>query len=330
MHITILTMGSRGDVQPFIALGIGLKQAGHQVRLATHATFKAMIRERGLDFAAIEGNPQAFVRSTAAQSMMQTRNPFEINRRFRDVLDPVLATAQLDSWKACQGTDVIIVGGIVFWGIDIAERLQAPCFYATLQPAAPTRAFPVSIVPPASERLGGLYNRFTYTLVNRLLWQLLQSSINQFRQSVLQLAPTQRPPFVRMRDRRISLISAVSPSVVPTPSDWTELDAMTGYWFLDQPDFVPPADLMDFLRSSPPPIYLGFGSMGGKTAEQVVAMTLAALQRTRQRGILSVQWEDIQQSALPDHIFKISSIPHDWLFPQMSCIVHHQYSAMKP
>lgn len=324
MHITILTIGSRGDVQPFLALGVGLQQAGYQVRLATHANFETMIRDRGLEFAVIDGNPQEFIQSEAGQAMMKTRNPIEFNRRFRAVLDPIMDSAQIDSWNACRGTDAIVVGGIAFWGLDIAERLNVLCCFAVLQPVSPTGAFPPATAPPATERFGGLYNRLAHSIVNGLLWQLFRPAIEQFRQSVLHLPPAKTPLLPRMRQRKIPLLNAVSPSVVPVPSDWTDLDYMTGYWFLNRPaDFQPPADLVKFLASGAPPVYIGFGSMGGEEADRPTQIALAALEKTGQRGILLTGWSGSDALPLSDTVFKIDSIPHDWLFPQMACIVHH-------
>lgn len=324
MNITILTIGSRGDVQPFISLGVGLQQAGHKVRLATHAIFKSMAQEQGLDFAEIEGNPQEFMQSETAQAMMRTRNPIEFSRRLQEALKPLLTVSQLNSWDACEETDAIVAGGLVFWGMDIAERLGVPCCYAFLQPAAPTRAFPVSTFPPTSKRFGGLYNRFTYGIVYRLTWQLFRNSINQFRQSVLQLPTIRKAPLARMRDCHIPILNAVSPSVIPVPPDWTALDYMTGYWFLERStNFVPPGVLLDFLADGSAPVYIGFGSMGGQEVEQATEIALAALKETGQRGLLLTGWSGIEQSDLPDAILKVSSIPHDWLFPQMMCIVHH-------
>lgn len=324
MHITIITIGSRGDVQPFVALGVGLIKAGYQVKLATHANFESLATEKGLDFSVIEGNPQEMFRGEAAQAVMKTRNPIEFNRRLGQVLDPIMSSAQLDSWEACQGTDAIVAGGIVFWAVDIAERLGIPCFYALLQPSAPTSVFPATLVPPSSERLGGVYNRLTYMMLYRLIWLLIRRPVNQFRQNTLQLPPARKPILNRMRDLKIPLLSAVSPTVVPVPDDWTDLDYMAGYWFLDRAsDFTPSKSLLNFLADGSPPVYIGFGSMIGPEAEKTIEVAFDALNKTGRRGLLLTGWSGFSNSDLPSHIFKASSIPHDWLFPQMQCIVHH-------
>lgn len=325
MHITILTIGSRGDVQPLIALGVGLQQSGYQVRLATHSRFESLVRRHGLEFSIIDGDPQDMLLSDAAQAMITTRNPFEFNRCLNEaVLEPILSSGPLDSWKACQGTDVIVSGNIAFWGIDIAERLNIPCYAAFLQPFSPTRAFPTTTVPPTTERFGGLYNRLSFTVVYSLMWQLIRKRINEFRQVVLQLPSTNKSPLTRMQDFGIPILSAVSPSVIPIPSDWTDTDHMTGYWFLDCPsDYTPPCDLMDFIVDGSPPVYIGFGSMAGHEAERSTQIALAALKKTGQRGVLTTGWSGFSQLNLPDYVFQVNSIPHDWLFPQMRCIIHH-------
>lgn len=325
MHITILTIGSRGDVQPFIALGVGLRQFGYQVRLATHAKFKPLVKMHGLDFSMINGEPQDMLLSDVAQAAMRSKNPLLLNRYLNEaVIDPILASGPIDSWEACQGTDAIISGGLAFWGIDIAERIKVPCCAGFLQPFSPTRAFPTTTVPPETERFGGLYNHLSFSVIYSLMWQLIRKRVNEFRQSILQLPPTQKSPLVRMQDFGIPILSAVSPSVIPKPSDWSDMDHMTGYWFLDSPlEYTPPQNLVDFLADGSPPICIGFGSMPGPETKKTTGLALEALKKTGQRGVLVTGWSGISQLDLPDHIFSVKSVPHDWLFPQMQCIVHH-------
>jgi sterol 3beta-glucosyltransferase len=106
----------------------------------------------------LEGNPQEWIQGESGQAMMRTRSPLGFVRNLREVLDPVLAKVQVESWQACQGVDAIVAGSIALWGVDIAERLRVPCFLATLQPVSPTWAFPSSLFPPTSGRLGGFFN----------------------------------------------------------------------------------------------------------------------------------------------------------------------------
>ena len=326
MHITILTLGSRGDVQPFIALGMGLKKAGYQVRIASTANFESDIRSSGLEFALISGNPKEGIESAEGQAMLKTKNPIAFVRRMGDFLEPVMEIALIDSWEACQGTDAIIGGGFPFWGFDIAEKLGIPFYYAYLIPGYPTKEFPHAITPSHLEKLGGIYNRFSYTLTNLLYWQFFSKPVNKFRKSILNLPPTGigQNAFTKMENANVEYLVGCSPSVMPKPKDWSNRVHLTGYWFLDEPDnFIPPADLVEFLKAGSPPVYIGFGSMGGEEAQKISEIALAALAKTNQRGIFLTGWGGMEKSDLPDTVFQIDNIPHSWLFPQMACIVHH-------
>jgi sterol 3beta-glucosyltransferase len=326
MHITILTIGTRGDVQPYLAFAVGLQNAGHTVRLATHAKFESEIRAYGLEFAVINGNPQEAMASESGQAFMQTKNPILLASRFADVVEPIMKTALVDSWNACQKTDVVISGSITFWGFDIAKKLEIPFYFAAMQPFTTTKELPFNGTPPELEKLGGWYNRLTYKVMNQLFWLTFRNPINKFRQTVLNM-PTLgiwHSPLEYMKRAKTNFLYAFSPSVIPKPADWGTYEHVTGYWFLDAPaDFVPPTDLVDFLNSGTPPVYIGFGSMSGKQAEKVAEVALAALAKTKQRGIFLTGWSGVENLDLPKNIFKIDSIPHSWLFPKMACIVHH-------
>ncbi len=326
MHITILTLGSRGDVQPFIGLGIGLKQAGYKVKIASQATFESEIRSHGLEFALMSGNPKEGIEGAQGQAMLKTKNPIDFVHRLGDLLEPIMEAVLLDSWQACQGTDAIIGGGFPFWGFDIAEKLNIPFYYAILTPSYPTTAFPNAVTPPHLEKLGSIYNRFSYTLTNLLFWQFFRKPVNQFRKSILKLPPMGiwQNAFTKLEDAKVEYLIGCSPSVTTKPKDWPNRVHLTGYWFLDAPDdFIPPANLVEFLKAGSPPVYIGFGSMGGEEAQKISKIALKALDKTNQRGIFLSGWGGMEKSDLPDTVFQIDNIPHSWLFPQMACIVHH-------
>lgn len=324
-HITILALGSRGDVQPLVALGVGLQKAGYQVRLAASENFETLVRDRGLEFALLRGDVQEYLQSPAGQKFSQSRDPIALAPRIPEMFTGFFASAIPDCWQACQGTDAIVAGSATFfWSVDIAEALSIPLYAAVLQPLSPTAAFPNILFPPVFGRLGGGFNRFSYAFAYRLIWYFCRQPVNHFRTTVLNLAPVRKTPLERMYRQGAHILNAVSPSVLPRPQDWGEQDHMTGYWFLDRPsDFVPPPDLVDFLAAGEPPVYIGFGSMSGAEARKVANLALAALEKTGQRGLFLTGWSNIDTSNLPDTIFKLRSIPHDWLFPQVACVVHH-------
>ena len=108
MNITIISLGTRGDVQPYVALGLGLKKAGHNVRLATHGEFSSFVDSYGLEFFPVEGNIQALLEGEAGKGMLGSgNNKFDFFRHFAVLAKPLMKNILADCWKACQGVDEI-------------------------------------------------------------------------------------------------------------------------------------------------------------------------------------------------------------------------------
>jgi UDP:flavonoid glycosyltransferase YjiC (YdhE family) len=326
MEITILAIGSRGDVQPLVALGLGLQAAGHKVCVATHATFERVVRNSGLGFFLLQANPKEILEGEAGQAAMEGgSNPLRSLQDFARMINPAILQTGADCWAACQEADVILYSPLGFYGApDIAEKLDIPAIGAYLQPIHRTRAFP-SYAVPNLRHLGGIINRLTYLLTDVLFWLPYRSAVNQFRQEQLNLPPISRwVNYARRWQQHMPVIYGFSPNVVSKPPDWGDHIEITGYWFVDKPaDWQPPPDLVDFLAAGPSPVYIGFGSMSSRKPEQTTGIALKALARTEQRGLLATGWGGLAQADLPHNVFKIEAVPHDWLFPQMAAVVHH-------
>jgi len=155
MRITILTLGTHGDVQPFVALGIGLQRAGHTVRVAARDRYREFITCRGLEFASLGGDPPAGG-PPAGWTTSALRLPGELlhmARIARSFLPgrsaprwpgrtPWLDRLMESSWKACEDAEAIVAGVLFFWVCHFAEKLDVPCYLGFLQPLTPTRRFP--------------------------------------------------------------------------------------------------------------------------------------------------------------------------------------------
>jgi sterol 3beta-glucosyltransferase len=329
VQVAIVTIGSHGDVQPYVALGVGLQSAGHKVRLITHGIYEAFARGRGLDFFALEGDPRGILTGEAGRDMLEAgSNPVAFMLRFARAGGRMVEDLFTGCRKGCEGAEAIIfsVTGLLAAGYHVAEAMGVPFYGAFLQPVHPTRAYPDSIFPEWPCRFGrGTYNIMAHRFAVQLAWQLFRGSINRNRADVLHLRPLPfRGPFKQLyREQHLELFG-FSPSVLPKPADWGQTLHVTGYWYLDtEPEWQPPAALVDFLQSGPPPLYIGFGSMPNRDPERTTRLLVQALARTGQRAVLHTGWGGLSSGDLPDYVFPVEAIPHDWLFPRMSAVVHH-------
>lgn len=321
MHITILTLGSRGDVQPFVALGIGLKQAGHHVTLCTSDRFRQFITDYGLDYTYMNDDLIGLIDTPEGRAAIESRsNPLRLLQQVK----PIMRRTLDEAWVAAQNAEAIIYHPKAMSGYHIAQKLEIPGFMSLPIPLyTPTTAFPCPIFPDVN--LGGWANKLTYRLLPLLTVPYLDV-INQWRQERLGLPRRSwmESELVRRDGRPVPVLYSYSAHVVPRPKDWGETAIVTGYWFLDSPsDISPPSALVDFLSAGKPPVCIGFGSMTGRNPEQLTKIVLAALRQTRQRGILLTGWGGLSEMDLPDDVLKLESIPHDWLFPKVAAVVHH-------
>jgi sterol 3beta-glucosyltransferase len=330
MRVALVTLGSLGDVYPFVALGLGLKAAGHDVLVVTHTLFEQIVRERGLHFAPVDIDPRTLLENEEGRSWLDTGgNALLFFRQFSRIAELLIRQALADCWRACQGSEAIVFSTIGFCIIyPIAEKLGVPSFMAAPYPVTPSRAFasPYFPVEPGWLPFGrGYYNRQTHLLAIHAFWQLVRPAVNRVLREVLDMPPfSQGWLLSQVQQGRIIVLYAYSPSIVPPPPDWGDWNHVTGYWFLDhEPDWEIPTDLMDFLASGPAPVYIGFGSMNSRNPQEMTEIVLKALARSRQRGILLTGWGGLSRADLPENVFKIEAVPHDWLFPQVAAVVHH-------
>jgi sterol 3beta-glucosyltransferase len=330
MRFAIIALGSRGDVQPHIALGAGLQDAGHDVCLVTHALFESSIRRLGLGFSPIEINPRELVENEMGQAWLGSGNNFLFFfQRFSRLAEPLILQVMNDCWQACESVDAIVTSPLgICVAASVAQKLGVPCWIGAGQPLTPTNYFAIPFFPdaPSSLPIGrSSYNHMTYMLSMHIFWRLIRPSINKARQKILNLTPLHSNwLYEQVLRQRFPMLYYFSPSVLPQPPDWSNNNHVTGYWFLDDDqDWRPPAALLEFLRSGPAPVYVGFGSMRSPKSGEMTNIVLHALARTRQRGILVTGWGGISNVNLPEDVYMIDFVPHNWLFPQMAAVVHH-------
>lgn len=326
MRIAIFALGSRGDVQPYIALGKGLQAAGHTTRLISHENYEKLVNAHGLEFWPMPGNVQEFVESTEMQTLLEKGNFIAIMKYAAQNAKTTMLTWAQEGFQACQGMDCLLAGfGGLFLGLALAEKVDIPLIQAYYVPFTPTREFAGALVPSGISRLGGWANLFSHHLTRQIMWQQGRSADTAARQQVLELpAAPFFGPFQSPRLQSGPVLYGFSEEVIAKPADWDSQAHVTGYWFLESEwDWQPPPALEAFLQRGPAPITIGFGSMSSRKAEETAQLVLQALAKSGQRAILLTGWKGLQVDALPDYVFALDSAPHEWLFSQVSAVVHH-------
>ncbi|CAK5280074.1 unnamed protein product [Mycena citricolor] len=332
LHFTFLTIGSRGDVQPYIALSKGLMADGHRCRIATHGEFQDWIEAHGIEFGNVGGDPAELMRICIENGTFTVSFLKEGLQKFRGWLDDLL----LKSWDACQGTDVLIESPSAMGGYHIAEALAIPYFRAFTMTWTRTRAYPHAFAVP-ERKMGGGYNYMTYVMFDQVFWRAISGQINRWRRNTLNLGSTNLD---KMEPHKIPFLYNFSPHIVPPPLDWPEWIRVTGYWILEEADvsakkWTPPADLVSFIDNAHAEgkkvVYIGFGSIIVSDPKAMTRCVVDAVLRSGVRAILSKGWSDRLQDKdasepeepLPKEIYPISSIPHDWLFKRIDAACHH-------
>jgi len=329
MRVCILTLGSRGDVQPYVALARGLDAAGHHTAVCAAPRFRSFIESHGCEFASFDtGDPQALLSSTEGQALFEsTRNPFALIRGLCRLLEPVLEKGYTEACQATEGADAVLVSpGALPIAHALRERRGLPFAGAFLQPNHPTREFGSWLFPDVPRWLPfrGALRLGSHHLTWQILYRIVRAANDAARARVLDL-PTAGNPFAAMLRERAPTLYGISRAVVPRPHDWGPELSLTGYWFLDRTSgWRPSRELEDFLASGPSPICVGFGSMPSADPEQTTEIFTKALQRAGLRGILLTGWGGLAtRSELPETVFALESAPHDWLFPRVAAVVHH-------
>jgi len=324
MKLTIFAAGSRGDIQPCVALARGLQAAGDDVCLAAPQDFAAFVEGNGVAFRPLRGDVKQLMAGDTGRDFMESggANPLKSVRAMRAMLGPIAQQMAEDAYAACEDADAIICLGVLgAFGSAIAQALDRPLVNVEPTPLLATRAFPAPSWP-IQRNLGGWHNRLSGIAMLWVIWLWYGPFVNEFRRR-LGLPATSAAGF-RRDLRSTPLIGAYSPTLIPKPPDWPATVHITGYLFLDEhAGWQPPPDLLAFLDAGEPPVYIGFGSMAGRDPAGMAALVVEALAQCGRRGLLLTGWGGLRAGDLPDTVHVLDAVPHGWLFPRMAAVVHH-------
>ena len=325
MLITLLSAGSRGDTQPYIALGVELQKSGYTVQIAASEAFEDLIKSYGLEFYPLLGNVSKIADNDKLRQAMSADNPLKVIMSFNTMKNYAYSLQQ-GFYDACQGSDAIVYHSGAVIGYFIAQTLDIPNILATPFPMIPTKTYP-ALIFYNSIKLGKTFNLLTHILFQKIMWLISKAPTERFWKDKFGSIPRNFiNPFSQLQSENNLTLVACSNYVFPKPQDWSKEVHNTGYWFLYENDYwSPPNKLSEFLLAGTPPVYVGFGSLGNPAkATQTTELIIDALKLSGQRGILATGWGGMTKlNKTSKDIFIIESVPHAWLFPKMSVVVHH-------
>ncbi|MEU2628633.1 glycosyltransferase [Kitasatospora sp. NPDC007106] len=314
MRILIAAAGSRGDIAPYTGLGAELRRAGYEVALAAADPFAPLVRAAGLEFRSLPADTKARPGPGTGtgpdrRELMRTAAAFvtDLGRGFADAVDG--------------GADLLLLSATTApLGWHLAEVTGIPSLGVHLQPTAPTGDFPPTV--PGVRPLGRFGNRMTGRLALRVADRLHDPAVTQLRRR-LGLPPCS-PAAMRRRQERANrpVLYGFSTALVRRPADWRPGLEIVGTWWphVDADDRLPP-EVEDFLRSGPPPVLVGFGSMASGEGERLSDLAVRALRRAGLRGILQAGAAGL--AAEGDDVLTVGDLPHALLFPRLAAVVHH-------
>ncbi len=327
MKVGLVSFGSRGDVQPFIALALGLRRAGHEVFLGAPQNFAPLAAQYDVPFRPFSCDTRELAERPEVKRVVESGSTLALLKmRLLRRRNPVLDAINADVWQMTGDAEALVFrAGAPPAAYSIAQKRGIPSvevMYSPLEPSAELPAIAAGMRPAGRPWFNRCMGRLTY----QVFWRMFARSANRFRREVLQLPPLPRGGVLAEYARTGQPTFYIySPTVLPKPSDWRPDAHVVGYLFADPAgDWTPPPELCQFLDAGPKPIYVGFGSMPLANGRRLSDILLEGIRRSGQRALLHAGWGDLaRDAALPEGVLRVGEMPYDWLFPRMAAVVHH-------
>lgn len=324
-HITLITNGTRGDVEPFLNFAILLKKKGFSVRLAAPIDFKEWILSQNIEYAPIGLEPIKTLLKATQEANLLEFNIFKIRKTLaffkQNIKDTLLTTLP----HAAEHTDLIISHVSLPACSDLAESKNVPLIYISTVPLTPTKTRPNILMPQKIGPISGrFYNQFTHLPVR--FSRVFYSGIYKELRKKLGLPPDSIfTPAFQKAGTPVPVLHIYSKSLHPRPKDWPITAQIIGFSFNDfeGEKWQPPEDLAQFLKEGEPPIYIGFGSMVPRDESKLSELICMAVEKANVRALISKGWADLTPLSKSEKILSVGPMPHHRLFPLCKAVVHH-------
>ena len=329
-RVVFTTWGSFGDLHPFMALALELKQRGYVSVIATSALYREKVEAEGIGFHPVRPDLPAPDAEVSADIIRRVSNArWGPGYLFRELLIPYLRETYADTLAAVTadgGADLLVSHQVPLTAPLVAEKTGIKWISSVLFPIAFASAYD----PPTPPQLPALRTvAATHPLVARTLFGLGKwttrswvEPIQQLRKE-LRLPRSQNPIFEGQHSPTLvlALFSKVLAQVQP---DFPSNTLITGFPFYDRKDAQqPPKDLLRFLNEGEPPLLFTLGSSLVWIAKDFYRVGIEAAQKLGKRALLLVgDKRNLPQTNLPDDVAAFEYAPHSLVMPRASVIVH--------
>lgn len=320
--IIIATMGSRGDVEPYVGLGIQLQKLDYNVIISAPAVYQDLVCANKLSFRELKAvNPQEMMKIPEVESKFSRGNMvgaiIVLMKKSKSVIQQYLKEA----YSNMQDADLVVLSMIPYGSMDAAEKMKIPVVYTLLNPAVPTKYFPSVVAPQVPKVL----NYYSHILLEWGFYICFKKQLNYLRREKWKLPTLKKCPIWAARNKNEKTLLAYSDSIISKPKDWTHNEIVTGFWQIEKPgSYIPDTKLIQFLSSTEEkPIYIGFGSMPINNVNDFLIMIEDALEIVNERAVVYLSYNIQEMSTHSDRIFIVKDVPHSWLFEQVSATIIH-------
>ncbi|MBS1576490.1 MAG: glycosyltransferase family 1 protein [Bacteroidetes bacterium] len=327
MNIGIFTYGTRGDLQPYIALALGLMNKGHRVTLSATEDFKDFVEGFGVSFQPLWGNAETMMNSTEGQSILQTENSIKLMKYYFKVLHDNREPLRKSYYEAISKVDFIIANSMTLPIVSAIAEKQNKKVALTyfMPPVVPTTEFPLGDFDFFNFPW---YNKLTYKIAQGFFWKFIKQDTNEYRKE-LGLPELKENLVTYLDKQKILDLYCLSQSLIPQPKDWESHHKITGFinipeqkrenHFLDQT----PKELSEWLSNGEKPIYIGFGSNGVGNTEKFSKILTKVLEKTNERILFCTGWSQFDNLPKHNNLFVTKYVNHEKILPQCKLGVFH-------
>ncbi|MBE6089770.1 MAG: glycosyltransferase family 1 protein [Clostridium beijerinckii] len=324
MRVVFLTLGSRGDVQPYVALAKELIKTGHESIICTGATFKNFVQENGVEFYKAESDLMAILESDEGREIFNggRYNIFKMLKYAKEVINPAYRKSMDDFFAASKGCNLIIYHPKALGAVDIAEYLNIPCICMPPVPIIyPVTEFPNLAISP-SKNFGPFINKLTYK-VNSFGEASYMKYINDFRSKSLHLKKRKAGDLLfQVNGKDIPVVYPISPFLFKEVKSWKDRVLISGFFFLDIGESRIDENLYEFLENGKKPIVVSFSSMPLKKPMVFKEKLIKALKETNNRAVVLIGSSGMRFEN-QENIFEVEKVPHRLIFSKAKGIIHH-------